>query len=119
MYPILNISPVLPVKDITMEIEFFEKLGFKNVYDSLSYSELLDYAVMHREGQSIHLQLFDKEDFPGQQIKIWVRDILSIEKELKERGSMYNRNFDTPWNTNELGLYSPSKHAIFFVQERS
>jgi len=119
MSTLLNISPVFPVNDIDMEIEFFEKLGFKNVYDSLSYSELLDYAVMHREGQSIHLQLFGDEPFPGQQIKIWTKNILAIEKELNERGIKYNRNFDTPWNTNELGLYSPSKHAIFFVQERS
>lgn len=119
MNNLLNISPVLPAKDMNMEIEFFDKLGFKNVYDSLNYSDQLDYVVMHQEGQSIHLQLFGDEPFSGQQIKIWVKDILAIEKELKERGISYKRNFDTPWNTNELGLYSPSKHAVFFVQERS
>lgn len=117
----LNISPVLPANDIKAEIEFFEKLGFKNVYDSLNYSDKLDYAVMNREGQNIHLQFQFEKDMPpkhnAQQIKIWVADLDPLESEFREKGLHIKRRDNTPWGTNELSFYSPAHNAIIFVQE--
>ena len=113
----LNISPVLPVDDINNEIEFFNNLGFASVYDSLQYSNQLDYAVIERENQCLHLQLIEKGSYQGQQIKIRVSNISSIEFELSRSDLVFQKNYDTLWNTHELGLFSPSKHAIFFVQE--
>ncbi len=114
-----NISPVLPANDIKAEIEFFEKLGFKNIYDSLQYSDKLDYAVMYRDGQNIHIQFQFEKDMPSknaaQQIKIWVHDLDSLQKEFEANGFEINRRDDTPWQTNEFGFYSPNHNAVIFV----
>jgi catechol 2,3-dioxygenase-like lactoylglutathione lyase family enzyme len=117
----LNISPVLPVNDIKAEIEFFERLGFKNAYDSLNYTDKLDYAVMNRDGQNVHLQFQFEEDMPSknaaQQIKIWVTDLDALETEFKENGFAIKRRNNTPWGTHEFGIYSPAHNAIIFVQD--
>ena len=116
-----NISPVLPANDLTAEIEFFEKLGFKNIYDSLRYTDKLDYAVLHRDGQSIHIQFQFEKDMPSknaaQQIKIWVSDLDILESEFKELGFAINRRDNTPWGTHEFWFYSPAHNAIIFVQD--
>jgi hypothetical protein len=112
-----NISPVLPVAHIEPEIKFFEKLGFTKVFDSLQYSSEMDYVVLDRDGQSIHLQLFGKHDFYGQQVKIWVENLDALGEAFDRMLIPYNRRNNTPWNTCEIGMYSPAQHAIFFVQE--
>lgn len=112
-----NISPVLPVLEMKAEMEFFESLGFANIYNSLQYSDTLDYAVMARDRQTIHLQLFGEQPFDGQQIKIWVNDLDAIATELDSGDITYNRHDYTPWETSEIGLYSPSRHALFFVKD--
>ena len=121
MNNLVKISPVLPANDLKAEIEFFEKLGFKNIYDSLNYTDKLDYAVLHREGQNVHLQFQFEKDMPpkdaSQQIKIWVNDLDALETEFKKRGFEIKRRDDTPWGTNELGFHSPAHNAIIFVQD--
>jgi hypothetical protein len=113
----LSISPVLPVANIEPEIKFFERLGFTKVYDSLQYSGKLDYAVLARSGQTIHLQWFGEHDFYGQQVKIWVQDVDAIGEEFDKRLIPYNRRDNTAWGTSEISLYSPAQPAIFFVQD--
>ena len=117
MSNLINISPVLPVGDIKKEIVFFGSLGFSSIYDSLQYSDQLDYSVLQRDNQSIHLQWFEDGTFQGQQVKIWVADIALVEQDLDAKKVVMNKNYDTPWNTHEIGIYSPSRHAILFVQE--
>ncbi len=116
-----NISPVLPANDIEGEIEFFEKLGFTNVYDSLNYSDKLDYAVLSRDGQFIHIQFQFEEDMPSknaaQQIKIWVENLDILQKEFEESGFQTTRRNNTPWGTHEFGFYSPNHNAVIFVRE--
>lgn len=121
MNNLLNISPVLPANDVQAEIEFFEKLGFKNMYDSLQYSDKLDYAVMGREKERIHIQFQFKEDMPSknasQQTKIWVSDLDALQKEFEEKGFEIKRRDNTPWGTDEFGFYSPNHNAIIFVKD--
>ncbi len=116
-----NISPVLPANNVKAEIEFFEKLGFKNVYDSLNYSDKLDYAVVSRDGQFIHIQFQFEEDMPSknaaQQIKIWVEDLETLHQEFEEAGFEIKRRDNTAWGTNEFGFYSPNHNAIIFVKD--
>ncbi|MCG8373565.1 MAG: hypothetical protein MI700_08540 [Balneolales bacterium] len=117
MSKLLNISPVLPVKSMEEEMKFFAELGFRNVYDSTNYTDTLDYAVVYRAEQAIHLQLFGDHKFEGQQIKIWVQNVNDFASEFDSKNIDYNRRNNTPWETHELGIYSPSGHAIFFVQD--
>lgn len=117
MMKISNIIPVLPVADIQKEIAFFEKLGFSKTYDSLHYSDALDYAVLTFDSQSIHLQLFSDSNFLGQQLKFWVDDINPFKKLFAVANISGSLHAHTPWSTHELGCYSPANHALFFVQE--
>jgi hypothetical protein len=123
MSNLLNISPVLPANDIEAEISFFEKLGFEKVYDSLRYGDNLDYAVMHREGQNIHIQFQFEKDMPSkkspQQTKIWVKDLDALHVEFEQSGFSIKRRDKTDWGTNEFGLYSPNNNAIIFVEDLS
>tara|TARA_R110000868_G_scaffold306734_4_gene568142 strand:- start:3875 stop:4246 length:372 start_codon:yes stop_codon:yes gene_type:complete len=116
-----NISPVLPANDVNAEIDFFEQLGFKDVYDSLNYSDKLDYAVVCRDNQFIHIQFQFEKDMPAknasQQIKIWVEDLDTLQKEFVDAGFEINRRDNTPWGTNEFGLHSPAHNAIHFVKD--
>ena len=116
-----NVSPVLVAKDVKAEIVFFEKIGFINVYDSLNYSEKLDYAVLSRDGQFIHIQFHDEIDNPsinvGQQIKIWVQDLEKLQQEFEKVGFNIIRHDNTPWGTHEFGIYSPNHNAIIFVKD--
>ena len=116
MMKISNITPVLPVSDIRKEIAFFEKLGFSKTYDSLHYSDALDYAVLTFDSQSIHLQLFSDGNFMGQQVKFWVADINQVKTLFDASNIDGNLHEQTPWGTHELGCYSPANHALFFVQ---
>ncbi|MBO6522888.1 MAG: hypothetical protein JJ971_03610 [Balneolaceae bacterium] len=116
-----NISPVLPANDVKAELDFFEKLGFENVYDSLRYSDKLDYAVVARDGQFLHIQFQFEEDMPSknaaQQTKIWVNDLDILEKEFSESGFEIKPRNNTPWGTDEFGFYSPNHNAIIFVKD--
>ncbi|MEQ9263898.1 MAG: hypothetical protein RLN81_01655 [Balneolaceae bacterium] len=115
-----NITPVLPANDVKAEIEFFEKLGFTNIYDSLRYSDKLDYAVLFRETVGFHIQFQFEEDMPkknaAQQIKIWVNDLDLLHKEFEEKGFEVKRRDKTAWGTNEFGFYSPNHNAVIFVE---
>lgn len=116
-----NITPVLPANNVKAEIEFFEKLGFTNVYDSLNYSDKLDYTVLFREGVGVHIQFQFEEDMPSkkaaQQTKIWVEDLDLLQKEFIKEGLEIKRRDNTPWGTSEFGLYSPNHNAIIFVKD--
>lgn len=114
---LLYISPVLPAADLQKEMSFFEELGFIHGYDSLNYSEDLDYVVMSRGPVHIHLQHFNEDQLPpGQQIKITVGSISDLQNELISVGMEVPDIQTTPWETREIGFYSPARHAIIFKE---
>lgn len=117
------IAPVLHAVDLKTEIEFFEKLGFDMIYSSLQYSDTLDYAVMHRDGVTFHIQFQFEKDMPpenaGFQVRITLNDLDSLHKELEDKGFEINRRNGTDWGTDEFGFYSPAGNAIIFQQDQS
>ena len=115
---ILEISPVLPSQDIDRDVSWYHKhVGFELLHKDSKY------AVMRRENICIHLQWHaDNEDDPllgGSVIKIFVKDINPLFKELQERGTVPEAKLrlKTPWQTNEFGFYDLNNNAIFFVQD--
>lgn len=117
------IAPVLHAVDLKTEIEFFEQLGFEMVYNSLSYSDKLDYAVMHRDGVTFHIQFQFEKDMPpenaGFQVRITLTGLNKLQKELEVKGFEIKRRDSTPWGTNEFGFYSPAGNAIIFQEDLS
>lgn len=112
------ITPVLPSANIKRDISWYqEKVGFKVRYQDDGY------AVLQREGLSLHLQWHaDTDEDPllgGSVVKIFVADIDPLFEEFVERGTVPREKLrrDTPWNTHEFGFYDLNKNAIFIVQD--
>ncbi|MGY8915641.1 MAG: glyoxalase/bleomycin resistance/extradiol dioxygenase family protein, partial [Flavobacteriales bacterium] len=55
----------------------------------------------------------------GSVIKIFVKNIDPIYRELIKRGTIESNklSLNTPWNTNEFGFYDLNQNAIFFVAD--
>lgn len=114
----LELSPVLPSKDIERDINWYKKYaGFEPLHmDKM-------YAVLKRENLCIHLQWHaDTKNDPllgGSVIKIFVKDVNPLFIEFVERGTVPidRLKLRTAWNTNEFGFYDLNKNAIFIVQD--
>ena len=114
----LGISPVLPSQDIERDLHWYETyVGFQPMFLEPMY------AVMKREDLFIHLQWHaDTKDDPllgGSVIKIFVKNIEPIFKELIKRGTVTpdKLRLNTPWGTNEFGFYDLNMNAVFFVED--
>ncbi len=110
---LISVRPVLPANNIGAEIDFFARLGFLVIYDSLQYSDKLDYAVLHREGIIIHIQFQFLDDLPSenfaQTLRIIVHNLDALHDEFIANGFEIEYRDNTPWGTNEFGFYSPVK----------
>jgi len=116
----LKTIPVLPSLDIHRDVNWYtKKLGFH----SLFHDEM--YAVLKREELTIHLQWHaDTPDDPllgGSVVRIWVDDVEPIFAELVAKGTVSKDKLqrNTPWQTDEFGLYDLNKNALFFAQQSS
>lgn len=109
--------PVHSSSDLDRDIVWYrDKLGFE-----LRYKEK-GYAVLHRDGQWIHLQWHastTEDPVYGSMTKLFVKDIYPILEDLVQRGAVSRDKLrlNTPWKTHEFGLYDLNKNAIFFVQD--
>ena len=115
---IISVIPVLPSSDIDRDIEWYlAKAGFESIWADKMY------AVLHREGLSIHLQWHaGTSDDPlngGSVIRILVKNIRPIFEEFVERGTVKRNELilDTAWGTNEIGLFDLNSNAIFFAED--
>jgi len=114
----LSISPVLPSADVAKDVTWYkEKMGFEPVFaDNM-------YAVLHRQGLSIHLQWHaNTEDDPllgGSVIRIAVKNIRVLFNEFVNRGAVRPDKFveNTPWKTNEFGFFDLNNNAIFVMED--
>ena len=114
----INIVPVLPSADISRDVSWYqEKLGFSEYYVDKMYAELF------REDLVIHLQWHadTKEDplLGGSVIRIRVVNIKPIFEELLLRGTIEQKalKLNTPWQTNEFGLFDLNNNGIFFAED--
>lgn len=114
----LEISPVLPSKNIDRDVDWYEKkVGFNLLHkDDM-------YAVMRRENLCIHLQWHaDTDEDPllgGSVIKIFVKNLMPIFEELANRGTVNKEKLrlNTAWRTSEFGFYDLNNNSIFFVED--
>ncbi|MEI9910966.1 MAG: VOC family protein [Bacteroidota bacterium] len=113
-----QIIPVLPSSDLARDVAWYkDKTGFEPVFADTMY------AVLHRDGQSIHLQWHaDTEDDPllgGSVIRISVNDVKIVFDEFVERGTVSAGKLipRTAWYTSEFGFYDLNNNAIFIMQD--
>ena len=110
--------PVLPSADIERDVKWYqEHTGFE-----LLFADKM-YAVLHRDGQGLHLQWHaDTADDPllgGSVVRIGVKDILPLVDEFVSRGTIKREKFieKTAWNTREFGFYDLNRNAIFIAED--
>lgn len=119
-----HMNPVLPSTDVARDIAWHtEKLGFREFFSNTDPKHnRVDYAVLGRQGLYLHLQFQWPDDMAqmnGSATRIQVENIGPLFKEFVERGSIAPDAFreNTPWGTNEFGLYDPNQNAIFFYED--
>lgn len=115
---LLRIEPVLPSQDISRDVAWYaERTGFQSVFHDRMY------AVLQRDGVSIHLQWHaDTPDDPllgGSVIRIFVDDIKFWFEEFVANGTVMADalRLHTPWGTHEFGFHDLNRNAIFIVQD--
>lgn len=114
-------SPVLASEDVARDVTWYENnLGFKNVYDSSHYQEgPLDYAVLKRQNQLIHLQFQFPKDMTSTDLKFEVQNLAPLMKNLLDKGVITEKNIykKTAWSTNEVRFFDLSKNRITFLED--
>jgi hypothetical protein len=114
----IGVIPVLPSSDIARDVAWYlAKAGFESVWDDKMY------AVLHREGLSIHLQWHaDTSDDPligGSVVRIMVKNIRPLFDDFVQRGVVKADELilGTAWETNEFGFYDLNNNAILFTED--
>lgn len=114
----LQSVPVLPSADIERDLRWYEqKMGMQTVFADDKY------AAVRRENIWLHLQWHaDTPDDPllgGSVVRIFVRNIGPIFEEFVRRGTVTSHALrrDTPWRTDEFGVYDLNRNAIFIVED--
>ena len=114
----LKMIPVLPSSDIQKYILWYkEHTWFKEYYADKMY------AVIYRDDLCIHLQWHaDTESDPllgGSVIRILVKNINPLFEEFVQRGTVTNYALkkNTPWKTNEFGIFDLNNNAIFVMED--
>ncbi len=113
----LNTIPVLPSQNIARDLDWYQKtLGFHKLFgDDM-------YAGIQLESLTLHLQWHaDTPEDPllgGSVVRILVNNIHPYFESLVVNGSIgaEKLRLNTPWGTNEFGLYDLNNNAIFFVE---
>ncbi len=116
-----RISPILAVANIDETIKFYEEvLGFTR---TMSFPE---YAIIEREGQTIHLQPDASEEVMNAvrghtQIYIEVSDIWALWERVKTFKGRYQIRdlFDRDYGMTEFHLGDPNGCLIFVGQRTS
>lgn len=116
---IIRIIPVLESADIDRDVAWYkEKTGFE-----VSFVHEKMYAGLYRDDVELHLQWHaGTKDDPmngGAVIRIDVKDIRPIFEELKQRGTVSDKDLrlGTPWGTNEFAFHDLNSNAIFISED--
>lgn len=115
----LHMSPVLASGDVARDIKWYEdKMGFENVFDSTAYSEgPVDYAVLGRQNQYLHLQFQYPKDMTSTDIRFQVVNLNPLYEELKQTGAAKQEPWKTSWGTIEFGLLDLSGNRLTFFED--
>lgn len=122
MTSILQIQPVLPVRDVARAVDFYvDKLGFEVAFQDDPQAP--QYAGLRRDGQELHLQWHAESDFQGvidqPSIRFHVYDTDALFEDIKARGGIPEGKavHPTTWGTREFEFYDPDGNALFFYQD--
>ncbi len=116
----LFLSPVLASEDVGRDVEWYEMIGFRNVYDSSNYQGgSIDYAVLRKQNLLVHLQFQFPKDMTSTDVKIEVQNIgLLINEFVKlDLLTIEKVHWKTPWHTTEFSIFDPSGNRLTFLED--
>ena len=120
---LLSVHPVLPVRDMSKTLTFYEeKLGFRRVFDDASTEGApINYAGVARSGVCLHLQtLHPSQAEPTQpQLRIKVADIDPLYREYADKGLVLKGGHleEKPWGSRDFGIYDCNMAALVFFED--
>ncbi|HCY76049.1 MAG TPA: bleomycin resistance protein [Ignavibacteriales bacterium] len=124
MNKILNVAPILLVKDVVASANYFrDKLGFS--YDQF-WGEPSDFCMVRRDGQTVMLsqapakaKLLPHWQIVSQMwnVYFWVEDVDTLYAEYQQSGAKidYQLGFK-PYGIKEFGVQDLDGHDIAFGQ---
>lgn len=123
------VHPVLMSSDLLASTAFYQRLGF-----TLSFQDhptAPRYAVVERDGVSLHLQWHDKAEWScghdRPTYRFVVQDVDGLYRAFRESGAISTHDpapgpwaapGDTPWDTREFHLRDPDGNGLQFYWPR-
>ena len=109
------VVPVLPVRDLTRAIDFYNRLGFT----SKRYQDGDSYAFINRDGHELHLtrspNLFEAHSPSGAYFYLTEGSAAALEAEFLAAGiPLTERLAPREWKMNEFALRDPDGNQLVF-----
>ena len=120
MARLIQVHPVLNVRDVTMSAAWYQRLGFEPVFADSEHEP--KYGGMRRDNVEIHLQWHDEQEWAdgldGSAYRFLVDDPDTLFETFPDDIVGARTVGDTDWGTREFGLYDPDGNAVFFYRDR-
>ncbi len=121
-----GVHPVLASNDVATSVEFFRRLGFKEVFRDAALEP--KYAVVCRDGVELHIQWTSADQWSDAidrpVYRFQVSDVDALFEEFANAGcidtasgSPWVRPADTPWGTREFHVRDPGKNGLQFYRQ--
>ena len=117
-----HIHPVLPVKNVTEEIQYYtEKLDFKLAFKDEGVDP--KYGGIQKDNIEIHLQWHDSKEWEvaidRPLLRIYVNDIEALYDIYKTKGVFHKNTIlkTTAWGTREFGFYDLFGNGLIFYHD--
>ncbi|MDJ0753339.1 MAG: VOC family protein [Ardenticatenaceae bacterium] len=118
---LVALHPVLPVRDVSKSVEFYQKLGFESLFQDNPQEPR--YAGLQRDGIELHVQWHEPEGFAENvdriNLRIVVENIETLFTEFEPAGVFHEQTAlrDTAWGTREFAFYDPDGNGLTFYRD--
>ena len=113
-------ATILPVNEIEPSLRFYvDLLGFTCTF---TWEDPVSYAVLKRDGVSIHLSLQDQPVQVAESTSCYVfcHDVEALSEEFKAKGIAFHEPLNTTdYRMKEFAVKDPEGHKVCFGQELS
>ena len=112
-----RVAPELPVRDLTLALEYYTgPLGF----DVASVMPNRDYAVVERDDVALHLFTAPSGTAASVSIHVFTTGLEELHDELQSRGALITQGLvEQPWGTRDFRVADQAGNVIKFTEAAS
>ena len=120
---LLEINPVLPVRDIKKSINYYvDRLGFKFLF--LDSEDNPAYAGVGRDKVILHQQKHDPKEFNNVEklnLRFVTENIEQLFEEYSQKNVFHSKTDlrKTSWGTKEFAFFDPDNNGLTFYSDLS